>query len=132
MMKSMHLLAGMLASAAIAAPGAAADNAALGRYGATIKVTCKAPSPLNDRWNKPVNMLRDEKPAGPIINDLSTGEISIGFPLKLHVTRVGIKQGDYRGSFAKAKDITIVAAGTTKRHTLQNRPGEVQFVELVQ
>ena len=91
----------------LAAVASAAENAALSKYGATITVTCGAPTPLNDRWNKPVNMLRDEKPAGPIMNEIDTGVITISFPLPMSVVRVGIRQGDYRGSFAKAKDFTV-------------------------
>ncbi|MBN1670574.1 MAG: heparinase II/III family protein [Kiritimatiellae bacterium] len=105
-------LAVRLALAVLAATVAGAEeNAALRHRGARIHLTCRAPTPLNTRWTKPEQMLAKDKPAGPIINDLTTAEITVSLPVPLTVARVGIRQGDYRGTFAMAKDISISAPG---------------------
>jgi hypothetical protein len=110
--------------------GETAMNAALDQYGAQIELTCKAPTPLNTRWNKPHDMLRASKPAGPLIDDLASGRVTLKFPVKYHVLRVGIVQGDYKGGFAKAKDCVLAAPDHPEQKVaLANKPGEVQLFD---
>ncbi len=83
---------------------ARADNAASVECGARIEM----PGDLNTRWNKPVDVITPSpKPGGPIINDLSEGEATVTFPVAFHIRRVGIMQGDYKGSFAKVREAEI-------------------------
>ncbi len=107
-----------------------AENAALQRHGAAIHVTSKAKKPINDKWNKAPKMLKETKPAGPIINDLASGKITVTLPVPLTVQQVGIKPSDYRGSIALAKDISISSPDAeTKKYTLEQKPGELQFLD---
>ncbi len=108
----------------------AEENAALVERGARIEVTCKHPKPLNERWHKPHEMLRAQRPYGPIINDLTTGEITVFLPVPLNVIKVGIRQSDYKGGFAIAKDVALSAQqAQEKKLVLTNAPEQVQFFD---
>ena len=72
-------------------------------------------------------MLREKRANGPIINDLTTGLIVVYFPVLLNVRKVGIRQGDYRGSFAIPKKISIEAPGYAAGEiVLENKLGTIQ------
>lgn len=128
-MRNVPVVFGMFALlASCAGLLSAEENAALIHRGARIHVTCKHPKPLNDRWHKPKEMLREQRPNGPIINDLTTAEITVFLPVPLNIIRVGVRQGDYKGSFAIAKDAKIQAPDSqAKSIVLANMPNEVQF-----
>jgi hypothetical protein len=87
------------------------ENAALRSRGSRIEVTCAIAKPLNDRWHKAGEMLNEQRPAGPIINDLTSARITVRLPVPLTVTRIGILTADYKDSFAMAKDVTVEIPG---------------------
>jgi hypothetical protein len=68
----------------------AAENAALQKYGAQITITCDNSKPLNDRWAKPHDLLKETKPGGPIINDLSTARMELTFPMAMDLRQIGV------------------------------------------
>jgi len=108
----------------------AEENAALRTRGARIEVTCDHPRPLNDKWNKPVNMLKETRPAGPIIHDLPSARITVSLPVPMTITKVGILSGDYRNTFAMGKDIRIEAPGHgAATFTLARDSENVQFFD---
>jgi len=104
----------------------AGDNAALVERGARIEMG----NNLNTRWHKPGELIREGRNlTGPIINDLATGWLAVHFPVELTIERVGIAQSDYKGTFARWKEIEISAPGhETVTHTLENKPNEIQWV----
>ncbi len=125
-MKLLHaVLPGMLAVGFAFAD----DNAALRSRGARISITsANKARPINARWNKPAKMLSAGKPAGPIIHQIHTAEITIHLALPLTVTQVGIQNGDYKGGFAMARDFTLEAPGQdAKSYTLTQNTKKVQF-----
>jgi hypothetical protein len=106
----------------------AEENAALRSRGARVEVTCDIPKPLNDRWHKAGELINDSKPAGPIINDLTSARITVHFPVPLSITQVGLLSADYRDGFAMAKDITILVPGADPvSATLVQDTKQVQF-----
>lgn len=109
--------------------GHAEDNAAARSRGARITVTsANKKKPVNERWKKVRQMISDTKPAGPIIHMIHTAEISVFLALPLNVTRVGILNGDYKGTFAMAKDITIQAPDKEeKKFSLTQDTKKLQF-----
>ena len=114
-----------------AAPDVSADdNAALSKWGTSISVTCDHPRPLNDRWAKPKDMIREKGARGPIIHDMASAQITVSFPVELTITRVGIMQGNYKGTMAMPKEIEISAPGqATVKHTLDEDVNKLQWVE---
>lgn len=105
----------------------ALDNAALIERGARVELTCDHPKPLNERWHKAHELLREKRFSGPIINDLRSARLTVFFPVALSIVEVGLRQGDYKGGFARAKEIVIHAPGSEpKRFTLENKPGDLQ------
>lgn len=123
------VLPAALALAVIPLSARADDNAALRRLGTAIDVTCDHSKPLNARWHKPEAMLKEKRPAGPIINDLATAKITVTLPVPMHVTQVGLMQADYKRSFAMAKEVLVKAPGRpAKSFILQQTTGKVQFI----
>ena len=120
------VLPAALALAVIPLSARADDNAALRRLGTAIDVTCDHSKPLNARWHKPEAMLKEKRPAGPIINDLATAKITVTLPVPMHVTQVGLMQADYKRSFAMAKEVLVKAPGRpAKSFILQQTTGKV-------
>lgn len=129
-MLSVTVLAACLAVCLTASVAVAEENAALRSRGAMIHVTCDHPRPLNDKWHKPIEMIKAERPAGPIIHDLPSAVMTVKLPVKMTVQRVGILSADYKGGMAMAKDIVIEAPGhEPKKATLTQETKEVQFFD---
>lgn len=108
-MANPRLLASLCLAAATTM--AAADNAAQQRYGATIAITCSLPKPYNDQWAKPADLLREEKPGGPIVSDLASARYSLAFPVRLHINQVVLGVGDYKGGWARPKEVAVEVGG---------------------
>lgn len=130
-MRTCRALSLLSVACALCLPNLPAEqNAALAKRGARVHVTCKHPKPLNDRWHKSHELISETQPNGPIINDLTTGQITVFLPVPLNVVKVGLRQGDYRGSFAIPKAMAIQAPGAEpKKVVLANKPNEVQLFD---
>lgn len=108
----MRLARTLLAVAALL-PLAAEENAALASYGAKIAISCDNPKQLNSRWAKPGDLLRAEKPAGPIINVMASARVDLSFPLPLTVKRLVIGQMGHKDGWARASEIAVQVDGAT-------------------
>lgn len=113
--------------AVVASSAAALENAALSSRGAKIAITGTS---MNDRWNKPSAMLREERPAGPILNELEKAIIEISLPIRMNIVQVGLVQAEYRKAFAMAREVEISAPGAEpKTVTLEPRPNRAQVFD---
>ncbi len=119
------------AATAIAADEPPGNNAALITLGARVQVHSGGAGGLNQRWAKPSDLIANHRrPKGPIINNLQDATVTVYLPTPLDVTRVGVRQGDYRNGFAIAKDVELTSPdGPTRRATLEREPGKLQWVD---
>ena len=119
---------GVIAGLALFVSSAAAlENAALSSRGAKIEITGTS---MNERWNKPSAMLNEERPAGPILNELEKAVIEISLPIRMNVVKVGLVQAEYRKAFALAREVEISAPGVApKTVTLEPQPNRAQVFD---
>jgi hypothetical protein len=113
----MHLARPILAMLACAAMWSA-ENAALAKYGAQITITCDNPKQLNDRWAKAQDLLKSEKPAGPIINVMASAKVHLTFPTALQVRRIALAQMGHKDGWTRASQVEVRVGGKTV-HTAQ-------------
>jgi hypothetical protein len=111
----MHRLILPLLALCALGPAAAAENAALAKYGARIAITCDNPKPLNEHWAKAEDLLEDH--GGPIINSLATGRVTLSFPVPLHVRQIGLALMGKKDNWARASQVEV-RVGDKVIHTL--------------
>lgn len=106
----MRLAPTLLVALAAAACGAV-ENAALAQYGAQIRITCDNPKPLNARWAKPADLLKAQKPGGPIINTMASARVALRFPRPLTVQRIVLGQMGAKDGWTRANRVEVRVGG---------------------
>lgn len=107
----MRPVPSLLALLALAAGATASENVALSRFGTRISITCDNPKPLNDRWAGVADLLREEKPAGPIINRMDSARIELRFAMPLSVRRLVLGQMGHKDGWTRASRIEVRVDG---------------------
>lgn len=93
---------------AITSFAVAAENAALAKYGANVEITCTSPKPLNARWAGPRDLLKADKPSGPIINAMASAKVTVTFPVPLSVCKIGLGQMGHKDGWSRATQVDVM------------------------